>query len=341
MQMETVVELVNKCPCLVNLLVSGFSNSINLSPFLIDPSILKHFTSLKLDDCIYNSESLIFWSRSCINLKSLNISFLDTSKLIDSDIENLLFSCKKLTSFSTNYPVKSGILNIISKNNRKIKNLVFYSNEFFSLDLVANFKAEMKVLSDFGFVINKSVGMIFISYDDTYSFTSFSGGKAAHLYSDSEAILFQQYLALFRIPAQCQIVHFYEVPIYSETLNKLINANIQFKKLGVFSCNIASVMDSLREVFQKCKQLISFHYSDNQNLMTAEHLRSLFSQQTTLQVIEYGCNPNITSSSLKFMVQNSPLLTELRLYNTKGLDLTTLRDYMDNTKSYVKFTMQA
>jgi hypothetical protein len=197
----------------------------------------------------------------------------------------------------------------------------------------------MKVLTDFGFVINKRVGIFSFSFNEKYSFTSFSGTKPVHLFSNTEVTLFHQYLALFSIPVQCQVLHYFNVPISATMLKSLIFKNVQLRQLHVFDCNIPVVIDSLREVFQKCKKLVIFEYSDDYfGLMTADHLLSLFSQPTSLQVIIFCCNPNITSSSLELMVQNSPRLTELYLKNTRGLDLTTLREHMKNVKSSVKFT---
>jgi hypothetical protein len=337
--METVAKLINKCPLLVDLFINGIQKSIGLSPFLINPSILKQLKLLRLDDCIYDSESLNLWSRSCVSLKYLNIKFLDTSKLIDSDIENIFISCKKLTSFETNYPVKSGILNVIVNNAQQLKRLMFSSNEFFPLDLVDFFRTRMIALIEFGFLVNRNIGIAKFSHDKMSARSSFMGGDAVHLIPPSDVTLFQQYLTLFSVPNEPQTVCYMNVPISSTMLKSLTNNNTQLRKLYVFDCNISQVIDSLREVFQKCKQLERFQYFDFYDLMTAEHLQSLFSQPTTLQNISLGCNPNITSSALVFMVQNSPLLTDLYLHKTTGLDLTTLSDYMKNVKSNVKFTI--
>jgi hypothetical protein len=341
-QMETFADLINKCPCLVNLLVDGLKNSISLSPFLVDSVILKQLTSVQYHDCIYDSESLNYWSKTCINLKYLVLIFSNTSKLIDSDIENLLTSYNKLTSFNTNYPVKFGILKVIVENNRQFTKLDFDSNEVFSLDFVESFMTKMKLLSDFHFIINKRIGKVYFSYDKIQSCMRVRvlGNKVFNLCSD--VILFQQYLALFTIPKECQIVFCMNIPVSSTMLKSLATNNIHLSELHIYGCNIPPVIDSLREVFQKCKQLIRFDCLDyHNNLMTGEHLRSLFSRPTTLKIINFTCNLNITLESLHLMVQNSPLLTELYLWNTKSLDLTSLSDYMKNVKSNVKFTVHA
>jgi hypothetical protein len=319
--------------------VSGSKKSISLSPNLIDPFILNQLTSLDLNDCIYDSKSLNFWSQSCVNLKTLIISFLGTSNLVDSDIENLLINCKKLSLFSTNYPVKSGTLKIISDKAQQLENVVFYSNEFFSPDLIEYFRSKMKKLFHFAFFVNKSMRMVVFSYDEESLCYNFNGVEAVPHFSASDIILYQQYVTLFSIPVQCQIVKCVHIPMCSEMLKSLTNKKIQLKELYVYDCNIPLVIDSLREVFQKCKQLVHFEYYDNINVMTAEHLQSLFSQQTTLQIIIFACNPNITAYSLEFMVQNSPLLTKLFLWKTRGLDLTTLNVYMNDVKSDVKFAI--
>jgi hypothetical protein len=271
----------------------------------------------------------------------LYITFLTTSKLVDGDIDNLLISWRKLTSFTTNFPVKSEILNVITKNAQQLRKRIFHSNEFFPLYSVENFMVEMCFLSKFYFVINDNIGSISFSFDDKLSCCSLDGFKTVRLYSNTDTDLLQQYLALFvSVPVQCQIVRYYHVSISSKMLKSLITNNFRLKELRIYDCNIPPVIESLREVFQKCKQLVLFKYSDRHNLMTAEQLQSLFSQPTTLQIIQFDCNPNITSVSLVFLVQNSPLLTELCLNNTKDLDLTTLSDYMKNVKSNVKFTMK-
>jgi hypothetical protein len=196
----------------------------------------------------------------------------------------------------------------------------------------------MKVLTELSFVINKNVGMV--TFENKQSCCCLKGYQAVHFYSHSDVILFQQYLTLcFNISAQCQTAVFNYIPISSTILKQLSINTTHLEKLIIDNCNIPLVIDSLREVFQKCKQLVVFRYYDDYNLMTAEQLQSLFSQVTTLQNISLECNPNITSSSLEFMVQNSPLLTELHLNRTNSLDLTTLNYYMNNVKSNVKLTM--
>jgi hypothetical protein len=271
--METVVKLINKCPCLIDLIARGFKNSNSLSPFLINSSILNQLTSLRLFECIFDSKSLGFWSSSCFNLTTLCISFLNTSNVIDSDIEILFITCKKLVSFETNFPVKSEILNIIANNNQNMRKLVFHSNEFFPLDLFENFMSKMKFLTDFSFVVDDIFGVLSCSYDEKSAFYRLDGYRAFHLYSNTDIVLFQQYLALFSVPVQCQIIQCSFISMNSKMLNKLANSNCQFKELRIHNCNIPTVIDSLREVFQKCKQLTIFEYYDARNLMTADHLQ--------------------------------------------------------------------
>jgi hypothetical protein len=245
-----------------------------------------------------------------------------------------------LTSFQTNYSVKSGVLNLINHKAQQLENVVFDSNEFFSPNEIENFRSKMKNLSHFGFFINVKIWTFAFSYDKNQLCARFHGCGAVHRYTNSDITLIQQYLALFSIPVQCQtVVQYINIPISAQMLKSLTYYNAQLKQLKIDSCNIPPVIDSLREVFQKCKQLVRFEYSDFYNLMTAEHLQSLFSETTTLKVIIFDCNPSLTSKSLELMVQNSPLLTELRLYNTKGSDLTTFNIYMKNVKSNVKFNL--
>jgi hypothetical protein len=249
-------------------------------------------------------------------------------------------NCKKLTLFYTNYPVKACILNFIGNNSQQLEVLYFCFNEVFPLDLFQKFKTKMNFLSNFRFVVNEKIGMVNFSHDEKNLCSKFTVDRAVYFYSNENVILFHQYFIIFSIPIHHQIVHFNNIPITSAILQSLIHNNMQLKELHIYDCNISLVIDSLREVFQKCKHLIHFVCGDFYNLMTPEHLQSLFSQPTTLQIIHFGCNPYITSSSLELMVQNSPLLTELCLHRLKGLDLTTLKDYMKNVRSCVKFTMK-